>query len=316
LTSLGPALIGAGVDRVDQTLRVPLPYTPKKTPDDYRCFPLRWPETATRYVTGFDAVPDVAPEVHHIAIYQVNPDSADLPFQWDAEDAEPGYECFGGPFGNHPQQFAINVLGAWIPGYQGVSNPRGLGIQVPPGSTVVLQMHYYVAQTTPQPDATEVHFALADRVDKVAAYQPYLDPGWVAGSMVIQPNASAALFQYVADPRDFFQLLGSPLDTSKGFNIEGVMFHMHKLGRIGELYLEKSGGTRIKVLNIPDWDFHWQQQYMLETPVRFEPGDKLRLRCTFDNSPGRSDPDTSTRQVKWGEGSDDEMCVANILSSE
>ena len=62
-------------------------------------------------------------------------------------------------------------------------------------------MHYYVAQTTPQPDATEVHFALADRVDKVAAYQPYLDPGWVAGSMVIQPNASAALFQYVADPR-------------------------------------------------------------------------------------------------------------------
>jgi hypothetical protein len=177
-------------------------------------------------------------------------------------------------------------------------------------------MHYYVADGVPEPDATEVQFSLADRVDEVAAYQPFLDVGWIAGGLSIPPNASAALFQHVADPRPFFELLGSPLDTSKGFDIEGVMFHMHKLGKVGELYLEKAGGSRVKVLHIPDWDFHWQQQYMLETPVRFEPGDKLRLRCTFDNSPGRSYPDSSMREVRWGEGSDDEMCVANILSSE
>jgi Copper type II ascorbate-dependent monooxygenase, C-terminal domain len=310
------APVGGGMERVDTTVKVPEPYTPRQLPDDYRCFPVRWPETVDKFITGFDARPDVAREVHHIAIYQVDPGSADLPFQWDAEEAGPGYTCFGGPFGDHPQQFAVNVLGAWIPGSQGFTNPRGMGIAIPPGSTLVLQMHYYVADGAPEPDATSVQFQLADQVDKVAAYQPFLDVGWIAGGLAIPPNASNAMFQHVADPRPFFELLGSPLDTSKGFNIEGVMFHMHKLGKVGELYLEKAGGGRVKVLHIPDWNFHWQQQYMLEAPVRFEPGDKLRLRCTFDNTPGRSSPDSSMREVRWGEGSDDEMCVANILSSE
>lgn len=301
--------VGGGMERVDTQVKLPEPYTPQALPDDYRCFPVRWPEGTTKFITGFDARPDVARIVHHVAIYQVDPGSADLPFQWDAEEPGPGYTCFGGPFGDHPQQFAVNVIGAWIPGYQGFTNPRGLGIEVPPGSTLVLQMHYYVGDGSPEPDATAVQFQLADQVEKVAAYQPFLDVGWIAGSMVIPPNAPSTMFQHVADPRSFFELLGSPLDTSKGFNIEGVMFHMHQLGRVGELYLEKAGGSRVKVLHIPDWNFHWQQQYMLDAPVRFEPGDKLRLRCTFDNS-------GSMREVRWGEGSDDEMCVANILSSE
>ena len=49
--------------------------------------------------------------------------------------------------------------------------------------------------------------------------------------------AGEANVQYTteADPRDFFKLLGSPLDTTNGFNIEAVMFHMHKLGKIGQL---------------------------------------------------------------------------------
>ena len=43
----------------------------------------------------------------------------------------------------------------------------------------------------------------------------------------------------------------------------------------------------MKILDIQDWDFHWQMEYHLAEPVRFEPGDKLRVRCVFDNSPGR-----------------------------
>jgi hypothetical protein len=116
--------------------------------------------------------------------------------------------------------------------------------------------------------------------------------------------------QYQADPREFFKLLGSPLDTSTGFNIEAVMFHMHTLGRHGELYLEKADKTRVKLVDIPAWDFHWQNEYQLAAPVRFEPGDKLRVKCTFDNDkPGAVD-------TNWGENSSEEMCVANILSSE
>src|SRR4051812_7159525 len=77
------APVGGGIERVDVTLQLPEPYTPGKTPDDYRCFPIRWPNTELTYVTGFNALPDQTAEVHHVALYVVPPNSADLPFQWD-----------------------------------------------------------------------------------------------------------------------------------------------------------------------------------------------------------------------------------------
>ncbi len=63
------------------------------------------------------------------------------------------------------------------------------------------------------------------------------------------------------------------------------------------------------LLEVADWDFHWQLNYQLAEPVRFEPGDALYLRCTFDNTAG-------TEAVHWGEGSGDEMCVGNLFITE
>ncbi len=50
--------------------------------------------------------------------------------------------------------------------------------------------------------------------------------------------------------------------------------------------------------------------------VRFEPGDQLRVKCTFDNVEGRWGPGVAPMDTNWGESSTEEMCVANILSSE
>jgi len=306
--------IGGGIERVDLELSMPEAYTPTQSPDDYRCFVLKWPKTEAVYVTGFNAVPGVPQMAHHIALYLVPPDAAALPPQWDAEDATPGYKCFGGPFGDRPQQFAVELINAWIPGYQGVKLPRGRGILVPPGATVVLQMHYNV-QSGAQPDRSKLQFTLEPTVEKRASYQPLLDVTWVAGGMRIPGGEKSVVHQLVSDPRDFFKLLGSPLDNSKGFNIEAVMFHMHRLGSVGELWLEKADKRRIKLISIPKYDFHWQLEYYFDQPVRFEEGDKLRVRCTFDNSQERTGK-VKPEDVNWGENSDQEMCVANLLSTE
>ncbi len=309
--------VGGGLERVDATVQVPTPYTPVPTPrDDYRCFPVAWPEAKERYVTGVNAVPGVLKEVHHVALYIVPPDSAQLPFQWDAEDARPGYSCFGGPFGSRPQTFAVNLLAAWIPGSKGLTLERGGGVAVPAGATLVLQMHYNVEGFTPLPDQTRLDFSLADTVERKMAYQPFLDAAWVAGEMKIPAGQAAVSFAHEADPRSFFQTLGSPLDNSRGFNIEAVMFHMHKLGAQGRVDLVKADHSVVRILDLQRWDFHWQLEYHLVTPVRFEPGDHLRMRCTFDNSAAHQNDGAPPKDTNWGEGSDDEMCVANILSSE
>src|SRR6478735_3364183 len=53
-TYVAPALKSfGGISRVDATLTMPVAYTPKLSPDDYRCFIIDWPATGTKYVTGF-----------------------------------------------------------------------------------------------------------------------------------------------------------------------------------------------------------------------------------------------------------------------
>jgi hypothetical protein len=304
-----PEVTGAA-PRVDVTLKMPQPYTPTVLPDDYRCFVLRWPNTEPTYLTGINGLPGNPKIVHHVALYLVEGESAKYPPQWDAEDATPGYSCFGGPFGSRPQQFPVNVLGAWLPGYQGQTFPRGGGVLIPPGSTIVLQMHYSSLEEAPTADQTAMQFSTAPTVPVRLAYQPFFKFDWVVGVMPIPANSPTVVHETVEDPRETFKLTGSPLDTSKGFNLEAVMFHMHTLGTRGELWLEKPDRRRINIIDIPRWDFHWQQEYQLKTPVRFEPGDKLRVKCVFDNTK------VGAKDTNWGENSDEEMCVANILSSE
>ncbi len=307
-----PALadVATGLPRVDLTLKMPEPYVPQILPDDYRCFVLRWPMTTPTYVTGVNGVPGNSKIVHHVAVYLVDGEAAKYPPMWDAEDTTPGYKCFGGPFGDRPQQFPVKLLTAWLPGYQGQTFPRGGGVLIPPGSTVVLQMHYSSLEAAPSADQTAMEFSLSPTVSRRVAYQPFLKFDWVAGQMEIAANKAEVVHEHRADPRPNFGLLGSPLDTTNGFNIEAIMFHMHTLGTRGEVWIHKADKTKKKLIEIPRWDFHWQQEYQLAEPVRFEPGDELRMKCVFDNSKSTS------KLTNWGENSDEEMCVANLLSSE
>ena len=58
--------------------------------------------------------------------------------------------------------------------------------------------------------------------------------------------------------------------------------HMHLLG--ASIRLELNPGTpRARVLlDIPRWDFHWQNAYTLAQPVKAEPGDVVRVTCRHD----------------------------------
>ena len=304
-TPLAP--VSPGLDRVDLELAMPERYATRLAPDDYRCFPVDWTRTEPTYVTGFDALPGNPATVHHLAVYLVPPDSAHLPVQWDAEEEGPGYTCFGGPSGGRDSTVPTLLLSAWIPGFQGSTFPGGLGILVPPGSRLVLQVHYNSA-TVGAEDLTRVRFQLADSVQKRAVYAPWLKLDWVAGSMNIPAGQSGVLHQAVDDPRSFFKLFAPDIDFPNGFDIHSAMFHMHNLGKHGEALVLKSSGDRVRLLDIPDWDFQWQREYRFTQPVSFEPGDKVALRCSFDNAAG-------TKDVNWGEGTADEMCVVNLLVS-
>lgn len=307
LPSVEPVFPGA-----DLELALPEPYVPIGRPDDYRCFPIEWTETEDKFVTALSVMPGNLEIVHHVAIFLIPPANADKPFVWNEEDEEPGYECFGGPSGGR-DALPIAQLGAWLPGQSGNVYPNGVGIRVKPGSTLVIQMHYNVPGADPMPDQSRVVFSLADSVEKEGWYAPFLDVSWPLGFMPIPAGEAAVEHSIEDDPRDFFDLVaGESLPFENGFDVHAVMFHMHQLGEIGRVQRVRRG-LKKTFLEIENWDFNWQRQYVLTEPLDIQDGDELSLTCIFDNSATNQYRGGTPVDVNWGEGTGDEMCVANML---
>jgi hypothetical protein len=77
--------------------------------------------------------------------------------------------------------------------------------------------------------------------------------------------------------------------------------HMHQLGRKIRADLVQTDGKQVPLIRIDDWDFHWQGFYDYLAPVPMPYKSTLKLSCTFDNP--------TTRTVRWGESTEDEMCL-------
>jgi hypothetical protein len=82
---------------------------------------------------------------------------------------------------------------------------------------------------------------------------------------------------------------------------------MHLLGQSTRLHVQRQDGASACLLDIPRWDFHWQSSYELKNVMTVNPGDRLNLECRFNN-PGPKD-------VNWGEGTEDEMCMGFVYMS-
>jgi hypothetical protein len=293
---------GGGLSRVDATVALPIAYTPRTQPDEYRCFVLDWPETRTRYVSGLGARPGDTRIVHHVIAYAAGPERLAEVDALDASDPDVGYPCFGGPGFARPQW-----IGAWVPGSGARDYPEGTGIAIEPGSKLVLQMHYNTSSTAPAPDRTELDLKLDDSVAKVARIQPWANPAWV-------DSESMEIAAGDADVHHAFSLDPTPLLTGgEAFTVYGAALHMHTLGTATALAIERADGARDCLVDIPRWDFHWQGMYLFAEPTVFQPGDAMEIACSWDNSaanqPSVGGKQQPPRDVFWGEGTSDEMCL-------
>jgi copper type II ascorbate-dependent monooxygenase-like protein len=297
------ALTASGLSRVDRTVGMDAPYVPTLTPDEYRCFLLDWPETATKYVSGFRARAGNAGIVHHVIAFLAAPSDVATYQQLDAADPAPGWVCFGGPGGNARSAW----LGGWAPGSLGSDFPVGTGIKVQPGSKVVLQVHYNLTNNNGNPDQTAVDFKLDDSVQKEGVIQPWADIKWIQNkTMVIPAGVADQQYDFTFDPSQYWSYVtNGVIPSSQPVTFWDASLHMHTRGRRAHLEIQHADGTKECMLDIARWDFHWQGAYGFKQPKTFAPGDKLYLECHFDNS-------DSTVARNWGEGTSDEMCLGGF----
>ncbi len=291
----------SGLPRVDLTLALPEPYTPVGA-DDYRCFLLDWPLDAPAYVTGFHAKPGNASIVHHAIAYNITPDRVTQYEALDAADPSAGYPCFGGPGGAVSDPGAGLWLGAWAPGGGAAPYPEGTGLAMAPGSKVVLQIHYNTAAGGVGSDQTSIEMMTATEVEREAFMMLWADIDWLGGNMPIPAGDADVEHTWALDPTLVMDFLTDVVPPDQPFMIHSSSQHMHLLGTRARQDILRADGSNTCLVDIPQWDFGWQSAYRFSDPVRFEPGDTLRLSCHWDNASG-------TQDVNWGEGTGDEMCL-------
>ena len=149
-----------------------------------------------------------------------------------------------------------------------------------------MQVHYNLAAGPSAPDTTRVKMQLArGPVAKPAAILPLANLGFSIPAGAIGYTSTIQ----VAAP-------------ASGV-LWGVIPHMHTKGRRVTV---KAGNTCL--VDIPAWDFHWQQSYFFTTPLPLTVGTQLSLSCTWDN------PTASA--VTWGEKTTDEMCLNYVYATQ
>jgi len=306
----GGAGVGqGGLARVDRELAMAEPFLPTQRPDQYRCFVLDWPETATRYVSGFRGNPGQASIVHHIVAFLAKPGEVETYQAMDAAEPGPGYSCYGGP--GRPGA-TVSWIGSWVPGSSGTDYPAGTGIRVDPGSKIILQIHYNLSGANSAPDRTSVSLSLESSVAKEAIMQPWADPAWLeTGALRIPAGQSDVRARFAFDLVPVLsKITRGVFSDNEPITVHSTALHMHTLGSWGRMEIERKTGAKDCMLHIPRWDFHWQSSYVFAQPKVIKAGDRMAVECHWDNSqPG-------ARDVTWGEGTGDEMCLGTFYMTQ
>jgi hypothetical protein len=315
-----PGNASAPIERLtfDATLRLTLaePYLPSiEGADDYRCFILDHTVTETTFLTGSFVEPGNG-LVHHVLAYSLSGDDADAAREAATATPGPGYTCFGSPVpasdstgGSLGDRLTENArppqqIGAWVPGQTPNIAPDGMAMKLDPGVLIVIQVHYSAVGGQAMQDAGTTLLLLT--TDETPEFLRTTRPIPVRQLDIPAGEANAV------------NQMTLPFFGSTPTVIRGLTGHMHLLGRTLQTEVVRGNGDRECALSIPDWDFAWQGSYLLaeENWIVVESGDAIELTCVHDNSaenqPMVDGVQVEPRDVAWGEGTLDEMCLVYL----
>jgi len=182
-------------------------------------------------------------------------------------------------------------LGGITPNKTGVVFAPGTARLIKKGSSIVFQMHYTTnGQVTK--DRTKIAFVFAKEPAK---------------KIVMTGNAINARFAIPAGDPNY------EIKASKTFDedvlITSFMPHMHVRGKSFVYTATYPDGRSAILLNVPKYDFNWQHTYIPKEPIALPKGTRLDCVAYFDNSMNNKFNPDSTKVVRWGDQTWEEMMI-------
>ena len=237
-------------------------------------------------------------------------------------------------------------ISSWAPGRGKDISPKGYGIPFKKGERFVLQVHYNLLAAVDGKIETDQSTILMEAVPAKGSSIKQLELELFAApvELACPPGVTGPLCDRTASLKDLAERTGiasvrqtlglnamcrqnpnrpTPSLTSrcdkmmtKPFSVVAAGPHMHLLGRTLKIILNPGRDDSKIILDVPNYDFDDQSSIPLKTPISINPGDVVRVECTYDPTLRQKIPQLKSlepRYVTWGEGSSDEMCLG-VLS--
>ena len=183
-------------------------------------------------------------------------------------------------------------LTATAPGAPPLVLEEGYAKLIPAGSRLVFQMHYTPCGVE-QSDLSKVGFKFADpaKVKRSVGTVEVLNTRFS-----IPPNKD----NHRVEANHTFE------DDSQ---IISLFPHMHLRGKSFKYTAHYPDGNSEVLLNIPAFDFNWQNGYKFKKPKEIPKGTRLHCVAHFDNSKNNFANPNPNKRVRWGDQTFDEMMI-------
>jgi hypothetical protein len=263
--------------------------------DIFRRFvlPIEFPKD--RFITGFEAIPGEAGGtglshvVHHVTLFVGDKDAA-LSQERSFADNSPD---FPGPGFEGQFDFPATLVGMWFPGSAPLDLGSDLGIRIPTGSTVIMEVHYASAQETVT-DKTRIGLRLSDSAPSE------LGVSLVKNTDFVVPADDAA-FEIQAN-----RVIEEPV------TLYSITPHMHQLGTDFLVTIQQPTEGEQCLADVK-WDFEHQGTHWLTEPMQLAAGSRINVNCVYDNSADNPNQiNFPPRDVVFGGSAELEMCQLTV----
>jgi len=248
---------------------------PAKGVVPYQYFTLDPGFTEDQWVCAAEAKPGNRAVVHHLILFYVPPGR-----------------------NYRPEDALFNSVAAFAPGMPALESTNGMALRIPAGSKLVFQVHY-TPNGSPQTDQSEVGLV-------------FLKPDEVSSELETE---AALTFRFRIPPGAENHRVDASYDIHHDSMLFSLTPHMHYRGKSFLISATYPDGEKEVLLNVPQYDFNWQNSYVLEDPKFLPTGTKLKMVAHYDNSAGNlANPDPNAT-VTWGDQTWEEMMIGSFLAT-
>jgi peroxiredoxin len=232
-----------------------------------------------KWVTAAEIKPSAPSVVHHVLAFVQPPGG--------------GTDKYGG--------FAANWVAAIAPNSPPTIMPDGTAKLIPAGSRFLFQIHY-TTNGSEQTDQTAMGLVFAD---------PKTVKKEVSTEMAANPR-------FEIPPHDPNYRIDAKHILQEDSILLSLMPHTHLRGKAFKYEAIFPDGQREVMLDVPHYDFNWQNSYILAKPRKLPKGTEIHCTAYYDNSKNNKSNPNPDDVVRWGDQTWEEMMIGyfNVMPAD